>query len=207
MGIDPEKFEALPRKGKFRKKYGIHEEIIILFLGRIVYIKGLDYLIEAFAKIIRKYPSSVRLIIAGEDGGYLTELRRLITREKLENKITFTGYISGTAKMEALVDADFLILPSYYDIFPNVILEALMCETPVITTVNCGLAEIVEKEKLGKVTPLNHETLVGAIQEMIQDDNFRNFAGKKGRKFISENFNIKRVTNMHEKLYYSCLKQ
>ena len=77
-GIDLSEYADLPPKGSFKRKFGIEEdEKIVLYLGRIPRIKGLDILVKAFAKVIEKI-EGVRLVVVGHDDGYLGKLVALI---------------------------------------------------------------------------------------------------------------------------------
>ena len=123
-GIDLSEYSHLPPKDLFKKKLNIdEEERIVLYLGRIHRIKGIDILVKAFAEVIEKL-DDVRLVIVGPDDGYLSACRNLVSQLKVEEKILFTGGIFDIEKLRALVDADVFVLPSRYETFPDVILEA-----------------------------------------------------------------------------------
>jgi glycosyltransferase involved in cell wall biosynthesis len=73
-GLDVSEYEKLPERGKFRKKYGIaSDEKIILYLGRLFKLKGLDFLISGFSNLLDRYQGAI-LVIAGPDDGYLSIL-------------------------------------------------------------------------------------------------------------------------------------
>ena len=94
-GIDLTLYDTLPSKGVFKSKYGIpKEKKIVLFLGRIHRIKGVDLLIEAFANISEEMPDTT-LVIVGPDEGYLKELQKRILQLNIAEKIIFTGPIYG----------------------------------------------------------------------------------------------------------------
>ena len=113
LGINLEEYADLPEKGLFKYKYGIEEnEKLILFLGRIHEIKGLDLLIKSFNEISS---DNVKLAIVGEDFGYKAELEKLILEFNLKDKVVFPGVLTGPDKIEALVDCDIFIMPSRYD--------------------------------------------------------------------------------------------
>ncbi|NIT57028.1 MAG: glycosyltransferase, partial [Aliifodinibius sp.] len=135
-GIELSEFENLPERGRFRRKHDLgDDQRVILYLGRIhkIKIKGLDLLVRAFAELTKPL-NSVKLVIAGPDDGYLSSLKKLITDLGISNEVLFTGHLYGEDKVEAYVDADVFVLPSTYEIFGNVVLEACACGTPVIVT-------------------------------------------------------------------------
>lgn len=116
-GIDLSEYASLPPEGSFKKKFGIKEkEKIVLYLGRIHKIKGIDILVKAFANVIKKL-DSVRLVVVGPDDGYLSELQALIKALRIEDNVLITGPLYGWDKLKAYVDADVYVLPSRYEIW------------------------------------------------------------------------------------------
>jgi glycosyltransferase involved in cell wall biosynthesis len=143
--IDLSEFSDLPLKGTFRTKYGIGEnEKVILFLGRIHKIKGIDILIEAYADLVKEVPE-IRLVIAGPDDHFLSVLQDQIRRLHVEKQPLFTGPLYNQEKLAAYVDADVYVLPSRYETYPTTVLEAWACGTPVIITTGCLSSDLVEK--------------------------------------------------------------
>lgn len=87
-GIDLSEYEDLPPRGKFRAKYGISEDRkIILYLGRIHKIKGIDFLIEAYANLVKNKFNDALLVIAGPDDGCLRKLQALIKALRIEDNV------------------------------------------------------------------------------------------------------------------------
>lgn len=109
-GIDIESFKNLPEHRQFKKKYHIREKYIILFLGRVHKIKGIDFLIKSFSKLVKEI-DDVALVIAGPDDGYGRKAKTLTKNLGLHDKVRFTGRINGKDKLSAYVDADVLIYP------------------------------------------------------------------------------------------------
>lgn len=201
--IDISEYEPLPGKGAFRKKYGITEENIILFLGRIHKIKGLDILVEAVATLIKE-GRSIRLVIAGPDYGYLDYLKKLAKKLRIDDRITFTGFIFGEMKLAAYVDADVYVLPSIYETFPITVLEACACATPVIVTDRCQIADLV-RDNVGFVVPYDKDRLRDAILSMLTDKELRVKFGERGRILIKEQYNCSHRTEQIEAVYREVL--
>lgn len=133
-------YRTLPAKGGFKKERGLSGGRLVLFMGRLNRIKGVDILIRALATANL---DDTRLVIAGADDGQEAELRRLADAE-LPGRVTFTGFLSGDRKVSALVDADIVVMPSRYEIFGMTALDALACRTPVLLSSSCGAASILE---------------------------------------------------------------
>ena len=145
-GINLSEFQNLPEKGKFREKYSIRsDEKVILYLGRINKIKGLEMLMEAFYDV-SNHLKKVKLVIAGPDDGFLGYLKEMSIDLRLGSKVIFVGPLYGENKLEAYIDSDIYILPSLYEIFGITLLESILCGTPVICTKECGISDIIDGE-------------------------------------------------------------
>lgn len=204
-GVDLSEYQNLPDIGTFRLRYGIkNDEKIVLYLARIHKIKGVDLLVDAFSDLtfIMK---DVRLIIAGPDDGFLSELKMKINNLDIGNKIVFTGPLYQMKKLEAYIDADLYVLPSVYETFPNTVLEACACGTSVIVTKNCGISDIVEK--VGLVVEYNKEQLRDAMFKMLNEDELRKMYGKEGMKIVYEELNWDKVIKKLEDVYLPLINQ
>jgi glycosyltransferase involved in cell wall biosynthesis len=180
-GINPTEFEDLPRRGEFRRKYGLNDyQSIILYLGRINKIKGLDLLASAFAGLSGDF-NEAKLVIVGPDDGYLLALERLIKQLEIEEKVLFTGPLYGEEKLQAYVDADVYVLPSSYEIFGITVLEACACGTPVIVTDRCGIADVIDNQA-GLVVPYDKNQLQDVLRHVLSDDQMRFVSNLTGGK-------------------------
>jgi glycosyltransferase involved in cell wall biosynthesis len=135
--ISPDDFTILPERGAFRAERSLTAAKLVLFLGRLNWIKGADTLLQAAANF-RDGNGGIQLVIAGPDDGQEGELRRMAGRLKIHDRVTFTGFLDHRAKLRALVDADVLVIPSRSEVFAIAALEALMCGTPVLMSSACG---------------------------------------------------------------------
>ena len=143
-GLNLSLFDHLPEKGSFRDKYDITADTkIILYLGRLHKIKGIDLLIEAFSKVQKEVPLS-KLVIVGPDEGCLQTLQKQVAALNVGRDILLTGPLYGKDKFAAYIDANVYVLSSIYEAFPNTVLEAWACGTPVIVTKGCCISDIVE---------------------------------------------------------------
>jgi glycosyltransferase involved in cell wall biosynthesis len=203
--IDSSQFETLPKHGEFKRRYGLSNEKIILYLGRIASIKGVDLLVRAFVRLLSDI-NSVRLVIAGPDDGYLGTLKNLISELRIEDKVLFPGAIYGREKLEAYVDAEVYVLPSTYEIFGMTILEACACSTPVIVTDQCGIADIIDG-KAGIVVPRDEDKLRSALGYLLTNDKKRQELGEQGRLLVRQQFTWSKVAESMEGIYHSILKR
>lgn len=179
-GFSPEKIVIVPngfslpielsktKKGEFRKKWNLPTDSkIILFIGRITEVKGVDVLIKAFSQIKEK---NTFLVLAGNDeGSYGEMIRKQIADLNITKNVIFTGFIKGETKYEALLDSDLFVLPSRQENFPRVILEAISAGVPVIATTNCGLADKIEN-RVGKIVETGDDRkLAEAMNSLLND--------------------------------------
>ncbi len=172
--------------GEFKELFS--KKKVIISAGRLDFQKGFEYLIEAFEKINKKFPETI-LVILGE-GEYRKSLEVLIEKLNLKEKVFFLGFQKNPFKF--FKNASTFILPSLYEGFPNVLVEAMICTLPVIAT-DCpgGTKEIldpdynlkVEKMKLGKygilIPPKNPEEISKAISLLLEDEFLRKEYAKK----------------------------
>jgi len=202
-GIDLAEFENLPERGEFRAKHGLDkEQKIILYLGRIHKIKGLDLLARAFADLSKSL-NNVKLVIAGSDDGYLPSLKKLVADSGMTGKVLFTGLLYGQEKLEAYIDADVYVLSSFYEIFGITVLEALACGTPVIVTDRCGIANVVDGQA-GLVVPYEKDQLRDGLLHMLNDERMRLQFGEKGKSLVREKFDWEKIVEQIENTYQGC---
>ena len=199
-GIDLTEYQDLPAKGGFRQKHGLESNHkVILFLGRVHKIKGIDLLIKAFGGIAGEF-NDARLVIAGPDDGYLPALVNLVGELKLEEKVIFTGPLYGEQKLAAYVDADVYTLTSLYESFGVSVFEALACGTPVVVTDRCGIADII-KNKGGLVVPYEAAPLKDALRQMLEDDSKRQQYGMDGQALVRGKYGWGAIAERMEGVY------
>jgi glycosyltransferase involved in cell wall biosynthesis len=205
-GVDLAEYSDLPSKGSFKEKFGLNKnEKIVLYLGRIHEIKGIDILVKAFANIIAKL-DDVRLVIIGPDDGYLSEIEALTKALKIESKVLFAGPLYGEAELQAYVDSNVYVLPSRYEIWGLTVLEAYACGTPVIASKVGGLTDLVLDGITGfSIESGNIHNLADAITVILNDDCRAREMGLMGELFVKKNFDIRRTTDKLEFLYKSVL--
>lgn len=204
FGIEMQDYNHLPEKGIFKMKYNINKnKKIILYLGRIHKMKGLEILLLAFSDLQKENIDSL-LVIVGPDDGYLAELYRLIKKLDLKDKIIIPGPLYGSDKLEAYRDADIFVLPSFHDDFGLTTLESLACGTPVIITNRCGSSDVVY-ENGGLVIEYDKNSLVKGMITLLSDDNLRIKYSEQGKAHVHSNYSWNSIGILLEKCYESCL--
>jgi glycosyltransferase involved in cell wall biosynthesis len=155
---------------ELRRRFGIAEgERVVLSVGRLSKEKAHADLIEAFKLLGAKAPDlNCKLLIVG-DGPERASLETAARASGENDRITFAGQVSNVQPFYAA--ADVFVLPSHSEGSPNVLLEAMAAEVPIVTTAVGGVPEIVTNEESALlVAPKNPQALAAAIDRMLQDE-------------------------------------
>lgn len=168
----------------------------LLFLGRLNRIKGADLLYDAYIEFIKHHPQ-YHIVFAGPDEGLLAPLQQAVRADKLEDKVFFTGYVSGDEKLSLLANADLLVIPSRSEAMSIVILEAGALGVPVLATDQCGLADFaqvgacrlvaVDAESIarGMIELMSDEDALGNMANVLRDEVQRNYTWACiGRRYL-----------------------
>ena len=199
--IDAHEFSELPSPGVFRQKQNIGDRKVVMFLGRINWIKGIDFLVESIA-LLAKQRQDVVLVIVGPDDGYKQALEKHINNLGIQDSVLFTGFLSGTDKLSALVDADVLVQPSIYEQGARPSLEAILCDTPVIVSGNTGAGEDIRKMDAGYLVEHGDiDGLKGAIQYIFDNPDEVRTKTQKAGEYIRTNQSLAAQAEKFEKLY------
>lgn len=197
--IDPEDFSNPPPKGYFRNLFGLTDEEIILYLGRISKLKGLDILIKAFSLLKRR--SNVKLVLAGPDDGLLEPLQKIVASLKLRDKVLFTGALTRKLVVGALNDASVTVYPSLQEGFGIVPLESGIMGKPVIVS-DYPSMEFVKKGQFGLVVEYgNIIQLKEALETILEDPELAKKLGQNGKSYVLENFSWNVVGRKVEDIY------
>ena len=199
--FDIKEFSQLPSPGLFRQKYNIKGKRLVLFLGRINWIKGLDFLVESFSELA-KSRSDVTLVIVGPDDGYKSTLDKLIEDLNLSDRVLFAGFLDGEEKLSALVDADLLVQTSVYEQGAWAPFEAILCNTPIIVSSNSGAGEDVRRIDAGYLVEYGNKNELRDVMQYVLD-NPAEAAGKtqKAKEYIKANLSLDKGIEKYEELY------
>ena len=190
-GVDLSEFADLPPKGSFRKKIKLASTVkLILYLGRINKLKGLNVLLEAFTKLSEKI--DCRLVIAGSDDGYLTEFKADAKRKGCLNSIIFPGILSGREKLEAYTDCDVFMYPSPSEGFSIAVLEAAAAGLPLVITTGCKFPQVAEN-KAGIIVKPNKNSFFQALLKILTSQRLSKSMGKNARHLVRQNYSIDKM--------------
>lgn len=177
---------------------GDEQNRIIAFLGRLVYEKGAHILIAAMRLVLKRYPEA-KLIIAGT-GPELEALERLAA--PLSDRVSFTGFLDETDKSQLLLSAELCVIPSLYEPFGLVALEAMASGTPLIVSDTGGLAEIVDHGINGcKVPPGDANVLAFQIAQLLEKPDDATELAAAALSKVSETFHWDQISTLTTETY------
>ncbi|HNS26216.1 MAG TPA: glycosyltransferase family 4 protein, partial [Methanobacteriaceae archaeon] len=202
-GVDVEKFQP-------KQASGNEDKSTIFFLSVLDEFhkyKGLDYLLEAL-KIVKNNVPDVKLIVGGK-GVLLDHHQEMAASLGLKDNVEFAGFIPDEEIADYYSQASVFVLPSISSLqegFGIVALEALACQTPVVTTDIVGVAHDLKQIKGGIVIPpRDTHKLADAITQILSDAQMQKEMGQRGRKLVQEKYTWKVVASSMEKVYKEIL--
>jgi D-inositol-3-phosphate glycosyltransferase len=212
LGVDTSVFRPL-RQADARAALGRDAcEDIVLFVGRIEQIKGIEVLLEAVGELLRRRPDLRRrmcLVVVGgaidpsDDGSEserLAELRRMVAEHGIVENVNFVGSLDQSELARYYAAADVCAVPSLTESFGLVALEAMACGTPVVATRVGGLQTVVTPDSGVLVPPNDSSALAEAIARLLDDPalRLRLAAGARAR---AQAFTWSRVADGVERVY------
>ncbi len=167
----------------------------LVYLSRIHPKKGCDLLIQSFAKLASAHPE-LHLVMAGPaDASYLAELTAICQKLGIEDRITFTGMLTGLLKWGAYDMADVFVLPSHQENFGIVVAEALAWGLPVLTTFQVNIWREIQEAGAGII----HVDTQAGVDQLLHDwlaltDAQRSAMRASAKTCFSQNFEVATVT-------------
>lgn len=215
-GVDPQKYNPENVNSedvkKIRESYGIKEdEPMILFVGRLVGVKGVDKLIMAMPHVLQKYPKAKLVVVGvGDLQEYLTNLVKIMRLQDIV-KLNF-NFISEEERILHYAACDVAVFPSLYEPFGIVALEAMSMERPVVVGAAgvSGMREIVicrGEDQCGfHIDPSNPSDIAWGINSALENPEKRKQLGKNGRKRVLEEFTWDKIAERTIELYEQIVK-
>jgi glycosyltransferase involved in cell wall biosynthesis len=184
---------TLYNREEVRKELGLGDETIILFAGRICQAKGIRELIKAF-EMLKEQQNNIRLVLAGP----LHEKRLKPLVEKY-----WIGFQNTQELQKWFTASDIFCLPTYYEAFAIILLEALYNAKPVITTDVPGIKEWFPPENAIFIPPQDAESLKNAMYDFIAKKKLTKINGNS-RQIVLENYTWEKVCQRYIDIYRSC---
>ena len=193
-GVNLQLFSNVNIDYDFRRQYAMDNEKIILYVGRLVYEKGIQNLIAAMPKVLDRYHDS-KLIICGR-GGMIDELREQVKYLGIENKVYFAGYCDSKKMQKMYKCADVAVFPSTYEPFGIVAIESMLSGTQTIVSDVGGLNEIIEHGVTGmKSYAGNANSIADSVLSLLFDPKLCANISQNAIKKVKENYNWSKITD------------
>jgi glycosyltransferase involved in cell wall biosynthesis len=211
---DPAHVHVIPNgipAGVFRgdhRRDGRNDEVntrfTILYVGQLIEWKGIDFLLHAFRSLRRQ--RNIRLRLVYHNACLESRYRRMAEDFGIAADVDFVGICTPTQLVDEYRGADVLVLPSFADCLPSVVIESLLCGTPVVASAVCGIPEQIGK--YGRlVAPGDALALSAAIDSVLADARrFRDMADEM-RAYAEAKYNPRTMVSAHLNLYERLVSQ
>ena len=176
---------------KFKEDHFLQKKKIILFGGRLSEAKGGYHAVLVLKEVSKHSPNAVMLVM-GNKNKYAEQILKTAKKLGIEEKIIFTGWISGKNLKSAYAASDIVLVPSIYlDPFPTIVLEAMASVKPVIATCFGGARELVVDGKTGYiVNPYDIQLTATRILNILQTSEQASLMGTLGYKLVEKEFSL-----------------
>ncbi|MEM2419435.1 MAG: glycosyltransferase family 4 protein [Candidatus Bathyarchaeia archaeon] len=205
-GVDAKEYEkSTVNLNQFRRRFALPEEKIVLYVGRLVYEKGIHVLVNAIPKILEKV--NAKFVVIGN--GYMKEtLWEHVKRMGLAHKVLFTGFVDDETLRNLQKCADVSVVPSLFEPFGIVAIEAMAAKSPVVVSDTGGLSEIVEHDVTGvKVYPDNPDSLAWGVTRVLLDEGYANRLRENAYRVVLEKFNWEKISRQTKSVYERVLNE
>ncbi len=218
FGLPPDKLIMIPNGvnaqvytenednlAQFRRAYALPEEKIVLFVGRLVYEKGVHVLVNAVPKVLER--TNAKFIVVGN--GYMKDqLSNLTNGMGLAHKVLFTGFLDEETLRKLQRCADVSVVPSLFEPFGIVALEAMAAKSPIVVSDTGGLSEIVDHGINGVKTYVgNADSLAWGINRILTDEAYANTVRANAYHKVQEKYNWNNIAKQTRAMYESILAE
>jgi glycogen synthase len=205
VAIVPPGYSPLPEPPAEPRAFARTHDVpgpFLLFVGRLASNKGLVPLLEAFAPLARGDPPAT-LVLVGEDGGMAARVDAKARELGLSGRVRRVGHVADEALLAAAYrEARALVLPSEYEAFGLVLLEAMAQGTPVVASRVGGIPEIVEDGRTGLLVPPDSPTeLAAALRRIWEEPELARRLGDAGRTEVVPRYRWESVAEAVDRIY------
>lgn len=196
--IDFDEYQHSTEIFEIKRKYGLTKESIVVgAIGRLTYQKDLETFIYAAFEVIKKIPETEFLIVG--EGELYGEIKKLIFKLNLENKIFLTGYVQNVYEIYGIID--IYINTSLWEGLPYVFLEAMRYKKPIVAT-DTGNGSILVDKETGFITPVkDYKSIANQIIFLIENKALAKEMGQRGNTLLIEKYSFEKFIQEHERIY------
>jgi glycosyltransferase involved in cell wall biosynthesis len=202
--MDLEPYRDLPGPALARQKFTALNSDgapTVLFLSRLHYKKGPEFLLRA-AQQLKQLGVNGKIAFAGTgDPAYIDSLKAMAAELGVEDRVHFLGMVVGREKLSLYQSADLFVLPTSQENFGLVLIEALACGTPVITTKGVDIWRDVEASGSGMICDQAPQILAETISTILSNDSLRKGMAAKARPWVFREFDEASLLRRFEGMY------
>lgn len=205
-GVDAELFRPV-REPEFPEKRAVEGKKVVLYVGHFGLRKGLPFLIRAMKLVERAVPDSMLVCVGGvpswlPKGDYWSYLNGLVEENGLRGKVILLDRVPNERLPSYYSMSSVFVLPSYYEAFPKVLIEAMACEKPAISSRMGGTQDSIEDGVNGYlVNYADPPALADAIIPLLQDERLARRMGAAGRQRVLRDFTWGAVASRFDSIY------
>lgn len=175
---------------------------LILYVGRLERSKGLEYLIEAFSRIMDKIPSVKLVVIGSGDSSYVNRLKRKIALMHIEENVFFLGRVTQQVLTAAYGASSVVVLPSLMEGFGLTLTEAMVRGKPVVATKVGAIPEIVQDGITGLLAePADATSLSELILRVLTDSELARKLAQSGNEQVKKHNSLSEMCRLTERVY------
>lgn len=195
--------DIIPNAVNAEKYTNSGDENYILFAGRLNKVKGIQYLIEAFSELINEFDSDLLIVGSGLDE---IRLKKIVTSKSMEDRVHFTQTVRKNELRDLMSKCSAFVLPSLFESFGIVIIEAMASGKPVIASNILGPQDIISQGYDGFLFETeNVDELKKHLKLCISDKKLREKIGYNARKTVEERYTFDKTANLYLKVYGNLL--
>ena len=169
-------------------KLGIRDnQVVILFMGRVHPIKGVDLLLDAFISLRQRVTDAVLVIAGPDEFGLQAKFDEQVRRANVAGGVIFVGMVQGETKRQLLLRADVFCLPSVAEGFSIAVLEALAASTAVLLSPGCNFPDVVAA-RAGRICERSVDAIESNLEAMLTNRDELRAMGLRGRELVESKF-------------------
>jgi len=212
-GVDTETFKPSPDKTRFREELGLRGDPVVLFVGHFGLRKGSHLLLKEVPAVLKRFPGALFVLVGGTPSFlgsdvHWSMLQDLVVQSGIRERVKFVGTVPYDDVLRYYLAADLFVLPTLYEGLPKVVLEAMACGLPVVTTRVSGNTDAVVDGETGiLVDPRSGDQLRAAMLNLLSDLGTMREMGLRGRQRALEHFTWERAAKQVLEIYNEMLRR
>ena len=210
-GVDADLFRPIPNP-EFPEKRMVGGKKVVLYVGHFGIRKGIPYLIQAMREVQKAVPDSVLVCVGGVPSwlpraDYWSYLNGIIEQNEMKGKVFLVDRVPNERLPNYYSMSDVFVLPSYYEAFPKVLIEAMACEKPAISSRMGGTRDSIEDGVNGYLVNYGDPAdIARAIITVLQDEPLARRMGTIGRQKVLTSFTWRAVAERFDSIYGEVLR-